>query len=293
MALQCPSCGSKSQGQFHQVGQDTSYAGSWLKCIECGSVRVDPMPTGEDLKSFYESYYSRELLPVPPTVRASIRAMVEQLDWARTGRGNLLEFGYGEGLFLREAASAGWKCSGVEYAKDSIELGLEEGWDVVGGDLNDSELLGPFDAVVVIETLEHVLDPDALIAQCAERTRSGGVIFGTTPNALSLNARIFKSKWSVMAAPEHVVLFSPEGLSRLLRRHGFESISIRSHGINPHQIVGRIRPQREGAGRVESAYRLNESLQARKSGRILRATVNSFLEQTSLGDSLTFTARKA
>ena len=57
--------------------------------------------------------------------------------------------------------------------------------------------------------------------------KKSGHLFLTFPNASSYRAKIFKSKWRMVAPLSHINYFSKESISRLLEDCGFIAISIK------------------------------------------------------------------
>ncbi|HEY5431558.1 MAG TPA: methyltransferase domain-containing protein [Solirubrobacteraceae bacterium] len=69
----------------------------------------------------------------------------------------------------------------LRYTRQNLtfERGLVETFGEAGGD-------GPFDAVVFLQTIEHVRDPAAVLAHFRSLLRPGGVAYISTPNLLTL-----------------------------------------------------------------------------------------------------------
>lgn len=127
--------------------------------------------------------------------------------------------------------------------------------------------------------------------------RPGGLFWATTPHGAGISIRLLKTEWSVVSPPEHLQLFSVKGMRALLTAAGFGRVQIATQGVNPYEIVHRLRGHRASAGdsdaadgkpfsRVESGYRLNESLTSSPSRRALKNSLNSLLNVSRLGDSL-------
>ena len=69
-----------------------------------------------------------------------------------------------------------------------------------------------FEAMTMLDLIEHVLDPDALVAEAARITVPGGALAVLTPHAGSLVSRAMRARWpEALRAPEHVTLFSAAG----------------------------------------------------------------------------------
>ena len=84
-----------------------------------------------------------------------------------------------------------------------------------------------FDAVTLIDVLEHVPDPAALLATVHGRLAPGGVLAAVLPNAASLTRRLLGRRWPHYA-PEHLFFWTPAALARQLAAAGFEVREIRT-----------------------------------------------------------------
>jgi len=147
--------------------------------------------------------------------------------------GNLLDVGAGPGFMLTAAALRGWSPRGieinpwaVEYARDELNL------DVLHGTLASVPLKpAAFDAVTMMDLIEHVPRPDTVLAKTAEITKQGGILAILTPDAGSPVSRLLGRRWpEVKRVPEHLNLFSVSGLRALLSRHGYEVLDWHSIG---------------------------------------------------------------
>lgn len=143
--------------------------------------------------------------------------------------------------------------------------------------------------MTMVEVLEHLPEPRLYLDAARSLLRPGGALYVTTPNGRSLNARLLKVGWSVLAAPEHLQLLSPRGLAHAVTATGFSVERIDTHGLNPWELRRR-RPGQPGE-RVKAGYALNESLSGSAGGRLLKNTVNRLLSSARLGDSIKLLAR--
>jgi SAM-dependent methyltransferase len=147
--------------------------------------------------------------------------------------GSLLDVGAGPGFMVSAAAGRGWSPQGIEINPWAVEFASAElGLDVRLGTLDDFQSLpAAIDAVTMMDLIEHVSEPDALIARAAEIIKPGGVLAILTPDAGSSVSRLLGRRWpEVKRVPEHLVLFSVAGLKALLSRHGYEVLEWHSIG---------------------------------------------------------------
>lgn len=98
---------------------------------------------------------------------------------------------------------------------------------------------GRFDGALATEFLEHVPDPEAILAEIARVLRPGGAIFLTVPFV-----------WPLHCSPHDYHRYTPETLERHLSHAGFDGIELRPAGgwdASLAQVIGlwaRRRPQR-------------------------------------------------
>jgi SAM-dependent methyltransferase len=207
--------------------------------------RIDPTPSAEDLAAFYareyyqdshgtyEQRYSGEELKHRRLLAAEL---IHALERAR-GRpaaalGQLLEIGCGEGFFLRAAADAGFEVQGLEFSDFGLRTQHPELLSKVRfGDAFaalDGLIAGgaKVDVCVMEHVLEHVADPEGLLARLPKLLRADGVLAITAPNDFSAvqdSARtqglIDRDFW--VSPPQHLNYFNTANLPRLLERMGF------------------------------------------------------------------------
>ena len=71
-----------------------------------------------------------------------------------------------------------------------------------------------FDAVVAINVLEHVYDIANFLRSITKVLAPNGVLFVSTVNAVSLEAALLRSWWSMCKEHDHVSFPSPDGMAR-------------------------------------------------------------------------------
>jgi 2-polyprenyl-3-methyl-5-hydroxy-6-metoxy-1,4-benzoquinol methylase len=138
----------------------------------------------------------------------------------------LLDVGCSSGAFLMAARELGLEAEGVEISPEAAETARRAGFRVHTGLLEEARYPErSFDAVALIELLEHLRDPHALLAECRRILRPGGVLMATTPNGASWTASAMGAHWDVFSLRGmggHVSFFTPGSLRLLAERAGFE-----------------------------------------------------------------------
>jgi SAM-dependent methyltransferase len=78
-----------------------------------------------------------------------------------------------------------------------------------------------FDAVVMLDTIEHLFDPRAALMSSARALVPGGVLLVGTPNFRALSRRLLGASWAVLSPLEHLYYFDERTLGRLVESCGF------------------------------------------------------------------------
>jgi 2-polyprenyl-6-hydroxyphenyl methylase/3-demethylubiquinone-9 3-methyltransferase len=131
----------------------------------------------------------------------------------------LLDVGCGGGLFAEAAAAAGASVTGIDMGAANVDAarshaamsGLEIRYECIDAAALASESPGTFDVVTCFEVLEHVPDPEALVAACATALKPGGAAFFSTIN------RSPKSFLLAIVAAEHLLRMVPRGTHEYLK----------------------------------------------------------------------------
>lgn len=231
VAEACGACGSGERRVLFAVR-----GRRFAECAGCGVVRLLDRVRPECLDVLYGSYYapgdlSGEALEAQlrnPTFAHRRRRLEGALP---AGRRRLFEVGAGDGNFLALLARNGWSVAGSEWGAASVDLvrrrhgiALLQG-DVVGADLP----AGAFDAVAAYHVLEHVYQPRAWLLGVRRLVAPGGVLHLQVPNFGALLRRLSGRLSPTLVFPEHVYLYSPATLAGLLRREGFEVVSLTTY----------------------------------------------------------------
>jgi len=264
-----------------------------VSCAECRSIYTTYSPWYSS-SFFYSGFYLNddELSP-PEFVNTRLHEITTEFSPYRENN-RLLDIGCGAGNLLAAARKNGWDGQGLDVSTSAVKHVRDLGFDVYEGELQEAVFPSQhFDVVTAAELLEHLIDPQPLLQEVARILRPGGLFWTTTPHARGLSARMLGLKWRCIWPPEHLQLFSIRGLTKLLRDAGFRELRIDTTGGNPIEIfhaMGAVKSTPKTVDqhfdRVTTSYRLNETMTKSRSRRVLKNTVNSFLNLSRLGDSL-------
>ena len=255
----CQLCHSERRTEKFRDGTFTVYT-----CAECGFVYVSPRLQGQALLDVYnEDYWKSD----NPKERGYADYASESALYLKTYRkrmklvsrwlpekGRVLDVGCAAGYFLRVAQEHGHDVHGVELsesiAKEAIAaLGEDR---VFHGFLDDCvEARGwedhSFDLVTIWDVIEHVPEPQALLASIRRMIKPGGKLLLETQNVASRFAAKMGKAWHHYKHDEHIYHFNPETLGKLLDACGFDVLACGSKFAGKYVSFGFLA---ERAGRL-------------------------------------------
>ena len=135
-------------------------------------------------------------------------------------RGSLLEIGAGTGLLCLAFMDLGSNICAIEpYGYERlVSLGV---LTFRSTDELDPSML--FDGIIMIDVLEHILNPLNMLKKVYEKLVKGGWVLVATPNALGIQARLHRSRWREAKKCGHLHLFTANSMKALFRCCGFAS----------------------------------------------------------------------
>jgi len=232
--VRCPACHGTESTVFVAAPKDREYFASRTvaacirRCAACGSLYQDPWPGPAEVQGLYGADYQNYTSTSVPLL-SSINDFYQRRQGAdflrrfggrQAGGPAVLDFGCGQGGFLRVLAAAGCtRLAGFDFVLYP-ELGSIAGarfFDDLDG-IRTSGLR--FDVIRMRHVIEHLTELDPTVRALAELLAPGGRIIGQTPNADHYTSRLMGAYWGPLHYPYHTVLFSPEGMRRTAARSG-------------------------------------------------------------------------
>jgi 2-polyprenyl-3-methyl-5-hydroxy-6-metoxy-1,4-benzoquinol methylase len=244
------------------------------------------MPVAGDIGKAYGSYYThtavdpqvhnrrfqlwlrlariyRPLLKLTGICRQRQRAEHRYLNGLEPGR--LLDVGCGHGHWLAQMREKGWQVEGQDIDAAAAQLGRRtHGLNVHIGTLSHLELpSNSFDAITLSHVIEHVHEPDSLLAECRRLLKPGGTVVAVTPNLRSYGHQRFGVHWIGLDPPRHLMLFSPTSLARVAFRAGFVQYRIWSTPVHAQfTAIASYDLRNKGRHRLEDPYVLAQLIRA-------------------------------
>jgi 2-polyprenyl-3-methyl-5-hydroxy-6-metoxy-1,4-benzoquinol methylase len=203
----CPFCSSESSSIFGTREE------VWVRCGNCRSVFRD-ITVNKFEQLHGEAWQDTRFVDSTVAARGLEPASTRWNEFSLPGS-SLLEIGPGAGHLLAAAHKAGRSVAAVESSEVHREF-IRETWGIhsLYPDIASVPDGLSFDAVVAINVLEHVYDIIEFLRSITRVLAPNGVLFVSTVNAVSVEATLLRSWWSMCKEHDHVSFPSPDGMAR-------------------------------------------------------------------------------
>jgi len=236
---------------------DSEYGKIWdlFCCGLCGHIFANPSPSPEFIDSLYSQVEDPSYEEEAEGRARNFLGILRTLEKLRPAKGGLFDVGAATGILLALARDRGWIPSGVEPSGWAVaRAAARYGLSIVHGSLADlPESRGPFQAMTMVDIIEHTPRPREAVAKARALLETGGLLCLVTPDIHSPAARLAGKRWWHLR-PGHLAYFSKESLERLLRDAGFMIVERRRYAwtFSAHYLAARLLPDRFKNGRSAS-----------------------------------------
>ena len=195
--------------------------GELVRCAGCGFLQCSAL---EGVLAYYEGLEDREYDEGRAERGLQMRKILERIRALRPG-GRLLDVGAGSGMLVEQALELGYEPTGVEPSRWLQEVAEKRGLPVQLGTLPQAKLEGPFDVVTVIDVIEHVDDPVAMLAEVRRLLAPDGLVAIVTPDVGSLAARLMGWRWWHFRVA-HIGYFDRDTLRMAIEQAGLRIVKL-------------------------------------------------------------------
>jgi len=224
----------------------------YLRCLETGSLFVNPRPKFDILMDFYSSsesskYWANEFF-IPkleirrekifkPRAEFISKKFSKNLKNMRIG-----DIGAGFGLFIEELNKIynnEINIEAIEPSQDMADICREKGINVNENMLENlkNNSSTKYDLLTAFELFEHLHDPYNFLKDCYELLNPDGFIYMTTLNNHGFDIQVLWEKSNSVFPPHHLNFFNPVSMERILNLSGFKNIEITTPGELDIDIV--------------------------------------------------------
>ena len=212
----CVVCG----GATATLGRGSLAGGRLDRCGTCGHIRRSTTAERSSL-SLAVAAEAREpstpadwlLAHLPERIRVAEHAAILDVGcWDGRLLRSLPERWTKRGIEPNPLAAASARAAGIDVESTSLEAFADDGQR--------------YDAVLMLDVLEHLPDPNQAIERVYSLLVPGGFFLALTGNGDSRAARIFGKAWYYYAYPEHVSVFTRESATSLMGSMAFEPVVI-------------------------------------------------------------------
>lgn len=230
--LTCPLCSSR-QIKLMDKNKYNLYF-----CSFCKNGFVNPQP--KNIDEFYPKIYWQNLGKFS-SLRQGLHNSFQKtrVRWFRKyiSKGNILDVGSGEGMFGKMLGQ-NFNVTNLEFPGAKVK-----NKNIVKVDFLTWKTKKRFDAIVFLESLEHVINPSLYLKKATSLLKKDGLIFVEYPRFDSIESRVLGKYWLQRDIPRHLFHFTEKGLKNMAERTNLKVITqteIMSFQYSPYCLLASL-----------------------------------------------------
>lgn len=231
--INCPICKESKGIEIIDSGEFNLYF-----CKNCKDGFVFPIP--KDMSKYYPKIYWQNLGRLS-SLREGIHNSFQKLraHWFKKyiSKGNILDVGSGEGRF-GEMLGKNFNITNIEYPGAKVS-----NKEVIKVNFLKWKTNKKFDAIVFLESLEHVTNPLDYLKKAESLLQKDGLIFVEYPRFGSLESKILRKYWLQRDVPRHLFHFTEEGLKNIATQVNLKIVTqtgIMSFQYSPYCLLASV-----------------------------------------------------
>lgn len=203
-----------------------------VQCRDCSLVYLNPRIPQDIIIDGYKDAVDPTFIGQNrqriKTFTRSLRRLLSRYDLRADRSTHILDVGCAGGAFPKAASDLGLSAIGVEPSAWLAEQArIPYGLDIRAGELADQDFSdASFDLITLWDVIEHLADPDAVVADIHRLLKNDGLLVVNFPDYASLTRRLLGMRWPFFLSV-HLLYFTPDTLRRFLEARGFAVEEIR------------------------------------------------------------------
>lgn len=206
---------------------------SYARCKACGALYAPRFFTDGQLAELYADMATNMDAVSDDAIDATQRGYWDLVAAAGVPGGGYLEIGPDVGHIVRHAVREGdfdrlwlFEPNAAVHARLAAAAGARP--HRILSDMTDLSMVpdGTVGLAVMVQVVDHLLDPVAMLAQVRAKLRPGGKLMIVTHNEASGLRRVMRAQWPPFCL-QHPQVYSPRSMKAMLARVGFGSVRVR------------------------------------------------------------------
>ena len=198
----------------------------YWRCEDCAFIFLWPMPSDEDLATYYNTRYRSATSSHYPKARSRAwRAFWKSLRFSPYVAGSrTLDVGCGGGFMASAFSRLARHSTGLDISEESINFARQRfpKIDFYCENFNDFMARGlKFDFIFSSELLEHIPSPWPFMEMLQTVSTKGSHVYIATPDAGHPSVPVHLSDWNEFVPPEHVQFFNRSNIVHMFAQYGF------------------------------------------------------------------------
>ena len=246
IGVNCPACNSKKRAnKFKKSGMNI------VECLECESYYMNPRPTLDVLDWYYKDsavydFWNKYVYPTSYKARKEkitvprVNMVIDLCKKFKVKTGSLLEIGAGDGTFCEEMIKKNVfkDVVAVEPVPSLAQTCRDRGVRTIGTVIEKIKFKKKelFDVAINFEVIDILFSPKDFVLGCKKSLKKGGLFVFSLRNNKGFDINVLGAK-SSSVIHSNMTLFNPKSIKLLLKRCGFETVSVFTPGKLDAEIV--------------------------------------------------------
>lgn len=228
------------------------YGFQYMKCLNCGSLFLNPRPPLEEFDGFYRKsesakYWSDIFLPAVSEQRRNLiikpkaKRIQNIIKKSKTEKFTIIDVGAGYGTFLEEFKKLfpNSNLIAIEPSLSLAERCKSKGIQVINSILEEvpDQFNEKGDIIVCFEVFEHVHNPLDFLKNMKSLCKKGGTLLITSLSIDGFDLQLLRQNSNQIHPPHHINFFSKKGFLNIFQNLNLKEIKLSTPGLLDVDIV--------------------------------------------------------